>query len=82
VPCPQVWDPEEGLLLRDGINLGGPFESFHLLESAGGRHLVAIMGSGRHHVRHPGGTLRTFLDVWDLGEAPPRDHLRPAHHLG
>jgi WD40 repeat protein len=79
----SVWDPEEGRLLHDGINRGCPFSRCHLFESAGGRHLLAMKGSGTYHDRHTGRTKRTFLDVWDLGEAPARvGHLRPAHHLG
>jgi WD40 repeat protein len=80
----QVWDPEEGRLLHHGINRGCPTGSgFHLFESAQGRHLLAFVGRGNRHARHPGDTLRSFLDVWDLGEAPAATgHLRPAHHLG
>jgi WD40 repeat protein len=78
----QVWDPEEGRLLHDGINCGCPSKQFHLFESAQGRHLLAIVGRGEQHPRHPGDTLRAFLDVWDLGEAPAREGLRPANHLG
>jgi WD40 repeat protein len=66
----QVWDPEEGRLLHDGINRGCPLDDCHLLESAQGRHLLAIVGDGRQHPRHPGDARRVFLDVWDLGEAP------------
>jgi hypothetical protein len=79
----QVWDPEEGRLLHDGINRGCPLDDLHLFESAKGRHLLAIVGSGNRHARHPGDTIRSFLDVWDLGEAPPRANpMRAAHHLG
>jgi WD40 repeat protein len=79
----QVWDPEEGRLLQDGINRGCPFHYWHLFESAQGRHLLAIVGRGYFHARHPGDTLRSFLDVWGLGEAPAAvGHVRPAHHLG
>jgi WD40 repeat protein len=31
----QVWDPEEGRLLHDGINRGCPLDDCHLLESEG-----------------------------------------------
>jgi hypothetical protein len=79
----QVWDPEEGRRLYDRINRGCPLQDFTLLESAQGRHLLAIVGSGTRHARHHGGTERPFLDVWDLGEAPGRAGLvKPAHHLG
>jgi WD40 repeat protein len=81
----QLWDPEEGRLLRDDISEYGSSASrrFHLFESAEGRYLLAISGYGSEHPRHPGDTMRAFLDVWDLGEAPAgTDHLRPAHHLG
>jgi WD40 repeat protein len=79
----QVWDPEEGRLMHDGINRGSPFNHWHLFESAQGRHLLATSGRGNNHPRHPGDTLRTFLDVWDLGEAPARvQPLRPAHKHG
>jgi WD40 repeat protein len=79
----QVWDPEEGRLLHDGINRGCPLKDWHLFESAQGRHLLAIAGSGIDHPRHPGDTERAFLDVWDLGEAPAAEgQMRPAHHLG
>jgi WD40 repeat protein len=79
----QVWDPEEGRLLHDGINRGCPLDDWHLLESAQGRQLLATVSSGDHHARHPSDTHRIFLDVWDLGEAPAWvEHVRPAHHLG
>jgi WD40 repeat protein len=79
----QVWDPEEGRLLHDGINRGCPWFDCQLFESAQGRHLLAIVGVGSHHPRHPGDTQRPFLDVWDLGQAPAwGEHVRPAHHLG
>jgi WD40 repeat protein len=78
----QVWDPEEGRLLHHAINSDYSVRDWQLFESAEGRQLLAIVGSGDHHARHPGETWRIFLDVWDLGEAPSRvDHLRPAHHL-
>jgi hypothetical protein len=57
----------------------------NLFESAQGRQLLAIGSQGIHHPRHPGdlGTVRAFLDVWDLGKAPARAGLvKPAHHLG
>jgi WD40 repeat protein len=79
----QMWNPEEGRLLHDGINRGCPFSHWHLFESAQGRHLLATSGRDTCHARHPGDTLRAFLDVWDLGEAPAAvGHVRPAHHLG
>jgi hypothetical protein len=79
----QVWDPEEGRLLHDPIYYDFHVGGWRLLESAEGRHLLAIVGTGDQHARHPGDTRRVFLDVWDLGEAPPRvEHVRPAHHLG
>jgi hypothetical protein len=59
----QVWDPEQGRLLHDGINHGCPLNNCHLLESAQGRHLLAIAGSGLNHTRHPGGTVRSFLST-------------------
>jgi WD40 repeat protein len=79
----QVWDPEEGRLLHDGINRGCPLNDCQLFESAQGRHLLAVMGLGHYHPRHPGDTERTFVDVWDLGEAPAAtEHTRPAHKHG
>jgi WD40 repeat protein len=79
----QVWDPEEGRLLHDGINRGCPADFIHMFESAQGRYLLAVVGHGDHHARHPGDTVRGFLDVWDLGEAPAGEHpLRPAHKHG
>jgi WD40 repeat protein len=79
----RLWDPEEGRLLHDGINEDCPFIDWHLLESAQGRHLLAITGKGPRHPRHPGDTIRPFLDVWDLGQAPARAGLlKPAHHVG
>jgi WD40 repeat protein len=75
----QLWEPEEGRLLHDGINRDCSLSSWHLFESAQGRHLLAIIGSREH----PGAARRTFLDVWDLGKAPaPEVQLRPAHHRG
>jgi WD40 repeat protein len=75
----QVWDPEEGRLLHEGC----PLDHCHLFESAQGRHLLAIASSGKQHPRHTGGTRRSFLDVWDLGEAPARTgHVRPANKQG
>jgi WD40 repeat protein len=67
----QMWDPEEGRLLHDGINRDSPISrDWHLFESAQGRHLLAIVGRD--------------LSVWDLGEAPAREDefLRPAHKHG
>jgi WD40 repeat protein len=75
----QVWDPEEGRLLHNPA-LELTEGDCHLFESAQGRHLLATVG--RSVVRHPGEELRSFVDVWDLGQAPARDHVRPAHHLG
>jgi WD40 repeat protein len=77
----QVW--EEGRLLHDGTNRGCPLGDLHLFESAQGRHLLAIVGREDQHPRHPGETDKTFLDVWDLGEAPAGEgQMRPAHHRG
>jgi WD40 repeat protein len=79
----QVWDPEEGRLLHDGIHRGCPLDDCHLFESALGRHLLAIVGRGEYHPCHPGGTIRSFLDVWELGEGPSRTgHVRPANKQG
>jgi WD40 repeat protein len=76
----QVWDPEEGRLLHDGINRIGkrdcPIEDFHLFESAQGRHLLAVL-------RRQFGDEDVFLSVWDLGEAPAAIGLvRPANKHG
>jgi WD40 repeat protein len=80
---PQVWDPEEGRLLHENINRDCPLEDCHMFESAQGRHLLAIVGLGDSHPRHPGDTERFFLDVWDLGEAPaPEKWIRRADKLG
>jgi hypothetical protein len=79
----QVWDPEEGRLMRAGINRGCPADNLHMFESAEGRHLLAIGSRGEQHPRHLGDTVRAFLDVWDLGEAPvPEGRVRPAHKHG
>jgi WD40 repeat protein len=82
----QLWDPEEGRLLHDGINRGCPLDDLYLFESAQGRYLLATVGRGEQHPRHPGDEqdeMRAFLDVWDLGEAPARaESLRPAHKHG
>jgi hypothetical protein len=81
----EVWDPEEGRLLHDGINIhrGCRADHCHLFESAQGCHLLAITSRSHHHPRHPGDTVRAFLDVWDLGEAPAREgHVRGAHKHG
>jgi hypothetical protein len=79
----QVWDPEEGRLLHDGINRGCPADNIHAFESAQGRHLLAIGSRGEQHPRHPGAGRRAFLDVWDLGEAPAAEgQMRPAHKHG
>jgi WD40 repeat protein len=66
----QVWDPEEGRRLHECTDRGCPLEDCHLFESAQGRHLLAVVGRATRHRRHPGDTLRPFLDVWDLGQAP------------
>jgi hypothetical protein len=50
----RMYDPEEGCLLQDGINLDCPFLDWHLFESAEGRYLLTITGSGRHHRQHLG----------------------------
>jgi WD40 repeat protein len=79
----QVWDPEEGRLLHDGINRGWPLNDCHPFKSARGRHLLAIRGRGYEHPCHPGDTMRAFLDLWDLGEAPaPANPVRGAHKHG
>jgi hypothetical protein len=72
----QVWDPEEGRRLHDGVKRGSPLQGFHLFESAQGRHLLAIMT--RHYSND-----NVTLDVWDLGEAPAAtEHVRPANKQG
>jgi hypothetical protein len=80
----QVWDPEEGRKLHDGINRAWLSEDLHLFESAQGRHLLATVSRGTRSVWNPLGTVGTPLRVWDLGEAPAGEqhHMRPAHHLG
>jgi WD40 repeat protein len=81
----QVFDPEEGRLLHGHITLqrGLPLIHWHLFESAQGRHLLAVLRNAYYHPNHPGDERRTFLDVWDLGEAPPAEvRMRPAHHTG
>jgi hypothetical protein len=79
----QLWDAEEGRLLRDGMHAGNSGITVHILESAEGRHLLGIMSYGNCHPHHPGDTRRSFLDLWDMGEAPARaGALRPAHRLG
>jgi WD40 repeat protein len=81
----QLWDPEEGRLLHDGINRGCQSSNHHLLESAEGRHLLVLTVCDHQHPRHRDdlNSERTFLDVLDMGEAPPRsEHLRPAHRHG
>jgi hypothetical protein len=79
----RLWDPEEGRLLHDGIDQGCPLDDWHLFESAQGRQLLAIVGRGEQHPRHAGDTVRAFLDVWDLGEAPAATgHVRPANNQG
>jgi hypothetical protein len=79
----QAWDPEGNRLVQGGINRGCPSSQLHVFESAQGRHLLAIAGCGKHHQRHAGDIERSFIDVWDLGEAPPRERqVRPAHHTG
>jgi hypothetical protein len=80
---PQVWDPEEGRRLHDGTHHPDALKTWHLFESAQGRHLLATVSRGSQHPRHPGGVNRFVLDVWDLGEAPPCNlSLRGAHHTG
>jgi WD40 repeat protein len=79
----QIYDPEEGRLLHDGIGRGWESGDCHLLESAQGRHLLAAVGTGTQSGRNPHGTVGTRLDVWDLGEAPAAErHMRPAHKHG
>jgi WD40 repeat protein len=79
----QVWDPEEGRLLHDGINRDCPFIDCHLLESGGGRHILATTSRGTQSGRNPHGTVGTRLGVWDLGEAAAAEgHLRAAHKHG
>jgi WD40 repeat protein len=79
----QVWDPEEGRLLHHGINRGWLSEDCHLFESAQGRQLLATVSRGNRTPWNPFGTVGTPLYVWDLGEAPAREHpLRPAHKQG
>jgi hypothetical protein len=79
----QVWDPEEGRLLHDGIHRDGPLADWQLFESAQGRQLLAIVGRGHIHARHPGRTMKAFIDVWDLGQAPAQEgHVRGAHKHG
>jgi WD40 repeat protein len=79
----QVWDPEEGRLLHDGIDRGWLSEDCHLFESAQGRHLLATASMGTHSGRNTRGTVGTRLEVWDLGQAPAREgHMRPAHKQG
>jgi WD40 repeat protein len=83
-PNVQVFDPEEGRLLHDSIprDYYSP-QDVHLFESSQGRHLLATKGKHIYHPRHPGITYRTFIDVWDPGEAPPRASLvRGAHKHG
>jgi WD40 repeat protein len=78
-----MFDPEEGRLLHEGINRDCPLDDCHLFESTEGRHLLAIVGRGDHHPQDPDDTLRAFLDVWDLGEAPAAEgQIRPAHKHG
>jgi WD40 repeat protein len=79
----QIWDPEEGRLLRGNNNRVAQLDDCHLFKSAEGRHLLAIRGSGRRQLRHAATTVTAFLDVWDLGDAPAATgHVRPAHRLG
>jgi WD40 repeat protein len=75
----QMWDPEEDRLLPDDITTACRVTDLHLLESAEGRYLLAIVG----YPWQPGDMPGAFLDVWDLGEAPTRvEHMRPAHKQG
>jgi hypothetical protein len=79
----QVYDPEEGRLLHNGIHRDCPLGDWQLFESADGRQLLAIVGRGNYHAQHPGRVTRAFIDVWDLGEAPAREeHVRGAHKHG
>jgi WD40 repeat protein len=81
----QLWDPEEGYRLHNGINRGPLTGNHHLLESAEGRFLLVLTNCDRIHPRHRDDTysLRTFIDVLDMGEVPSRsEHLRPAHRHG
>jgi WD40 repeat protein len=69
-----MYDPEEGRLLHGAINQWHPFNHWHLLESAQGRHLLAIVGDARETV---------VLNVWDLREAPaPEEWIRRANKHG
>jgi WD40 repeat protein len=79
----RVYDPEEGRLLHAGFNRDCPFSTWHLFESAQGRHLLAILGGGWGHPRHPDDARGPLLDVWDLGAAPAAiGQIRPAHKHG
>jgi WD40 repeat protein len=79
----QVWDPEEGRLLHDGINRGCPVEAWSLTTSPEGRQLLAVAGKGAHQPQHYDNVLRAVLEVWDLGEVPDGTrHLRGAHKQG
>jgi WD40 repeat protein len=66
----QDWEPEEGRLLHDDFTPDHSSAACHLFESAESRQVLATMGQSYRHPRHPGDAIRTFLDVWDLGEAP------------
>jgi WD40 repeat protein len=69
----QLLDPEDGRLLGGAINAGCPIGGFHVFESAECRTLLALIGTGSGHPRHPGAArVRAYLDLWDLGEAPVR----------
>jgi hypothetical protein len=76
----QVWDPEEGRLLHDDFTPDHSSAACHLFESAESRQVLATMGQSYRHPRHPGDTTRTFLDVWDLGEAPAPEIQMPGAH--
>jgi WD40 repeat protein len=91
----QLWDPEEGRLLHGNPSASGlRVSSSHLFESGDGRYLLALTFVSLHPVdplaRHggvddDGNRLNVFMEVWDLGPAPPRPearHLRPAHKTG
>jgi WD40 repeat protein len=82
----EVWNPELGRRVQEGIHLGCPFAKSSFFESAEGRYLLAIVGWGFHRFRdydEDPREVRTFLDVYDLGEAPARpDGVRGAHKTG
>jgi hypothetical protein len=77
----EVWDPEEGRKLLQGINRNCRFSHAHPFVSAEGRNLIALVSFGQDHPRHRGWRQRNYVDVWDLGEAFA-ETVRPAHHQG